>query len=301
MDLKQLERFVIVAEMGNIGLAAARLGLSQPALTRSLHMLEETVGGALFDRLPRGVRLTAVGQALLPQARLVLADRARLAATIAAFKGLSGGSVVFGASPNLVETLGMDAVLAFARQHPRVGVTIHVGAFAELARGLREGDLDLALSTVGSETVPPELTFEPLFEQMMSIVARGGHPLAGADMVTFAELSTRDWIVTNGAAAIAGLNRTFEAHGATPPFFAIRCQSLNLQKKLLLGGDYLAIMDQAFIRAELETGAIRVLKTQSEGVLLRSGLLYRAEDARTPAANALARCVRGGMAQKPKR
>ena len=294
MDLKQLERFVVTAEEKAIGAASVRLNVSQPALTRSLHMLEDIVGRPLFERLPRGVRLTALGQALLPQAKLILNDRARFSATVNEFKGLAGGEVAFGLSPNLVETLGQEAVLRFAHRYPKVSLTIHTAAFTDLVGMLQDGELDFALSTVGSEAVPPDLTFEPLFAQMMSIMVGAKHTLASAALISFDELAEESWIVTGGASAIDGLRRTFEAHGAASPFLAIRCQSLALQKQLLLSGRYVAILDQEVVRAEIAAGSVTVLRTKNEGVLLRSGLLFRREQARTPAAKALAQQVREG-------
>jgi LysR family transcriptional regulator of abg operon len=294
MDLKQLERFVITAEEESVGAAAVRLSLSQPALTRSLHMLEELVGGSVFDRLPRGVRLTALGRALLPHAKLILNDRERFCAIADAFNGLVGGALAFAVTPNLEETLGLEAILQFARQHPNISLTVHTTSFADLVGMLQDGRIDLALSTVGSETVPPGVTFEPLFEQMLSIVVGARHALAEADPVSFEALAKESWVVANGASAIEGLRRTFAAHGAPQPFLGVRCQSLTLQKRLLLSGQYVAILDQEVVRDEIETGKVKVLRAGNEGVLLRSGLLYRSDDVRIPAANALAQKVRDG-------
>lgn len=69
MDLDRLAQFSAVARRGSIGQAAIELGLTQPALTRSLQRLEAEVGGRLFDRSPRGVVLTGYGETLLPYAQ----------------------------------------------------------------------------------------------------------------------------------------------------------------------------------------------------------------------------------------
>lgn len=73
MSVEQLNSFVVVAEEGALVRAARRLHVSQPPLTRRIQALEDELGATLFERLPRGVRLTPAGEALLPRARAVLA------------------------------------------------------------------------------------------------------------------------------------------------------------------------------------------------------------------------------------
>ena len=72
MSVEQLQSFVVVAEEGAIVRAARRLHLSQPPLSRRIQQLEDELGAELFERLPRGVRLTPAGQHLLPYARAAL-------------------------------------------------------------------------------------------------------------------------------------------------------------------------------------------------------------------------------------
>lgn len=79
MSFEELASFVVVAEEGAIVRAALRLHITQPPLTRRIQQLEDELGTPLFERLPRGVRLTPAGERLLPRARAILAavDEAR--------------------------------------------------------------------------------------------------------------------------------------------------------------------------------------------------------------------------------
>src|SRR5437764_8083327 len=85
MNLRQLEYFMTIAEEGSITRAAERLFVSQPSLSQQVLALEQELGGELLERLPRGVRLTAAGQELLPEARATIrhARRARRSARMA--------------------------------------------------------------------------------------------------------------------------------------------------------------------------------------------------------------------------
>jgi DNA-binding transcriptional LysR family regulator len=83
MDLSQLERFLVVAETGNLRRAAVRLHLSQPALTQSIRSLEQALGATLFERGTRGVTLTSCGDALVPRA----ADPQRALQNVAGHRG----------------------------------------------------------------------------------------------------------------------------------------------------------------------------------------------------------------------
>lgn len=143
LDLDQVRAFLTVAEAGTMTRAAARLGRSQSAVTLQVAKLERTLGGALFARSARGVRLTPAGERFVGQARRLM----RLNEEILA--GLTDseieGEVRLGA-PEDFATLHLPAILAaFGRAYPRVGLQVTCDLTVKLVEAVRTGELDLAL------------------------------------------------------------------------------------------------------------------------------------------------------------
>jgi len=178
MELRHLRYFVAVAEEGHITRAAARLGLQQPPLSQQIHALEAELGAKLFTRVPRGVVLTPAGEALLPEARLILeAARAAAASVALAAKGqreqlrlgATTSAILHPAVPEILRTLTMDA--------PEVALTLREGNAAELTEMLAAGTIQAAFLRA-PVAWPPGVRFIELMSQEMLVVLPADHPLA---------------------------------------------------------------------------------------------------------------------------
>jgi len=167
IELRQIRYFVAVAEEGNIGAAAVKLGISQPPVTRQIHKLEKEVGGNLFVRTPRGVELTEAGKTFLGEAKRILANidraftrsRATLAGRIGELDVGFKGSVIYSTLPKILRHFREESPLttiSLARLHKQEQIDalrnghLHIG----FARYFPD-EPDLALRQVGLE--PPAL------------------------------------------------------------------------------------------------------------------------------------------------
>src|SRR5918911_4182703 len=122
MELRHLRYFVAVAEGLHFGRAAERLHIAQPPLSRQIRDLERELGTALFERVPRGVALTAAGRAFLPEARLTLAQAERAQRTAQRAAGGEIGRIRVGFSEAATYSAVLPDVLAFFRLHlPNIG------------------------------------------------------------------------------------------------------------------------------------------------------------------------------------
>ncbi|WP_194919195.1 LysR family transcriptional regulator [Catenulispora rubra] len=195
MDTALLEVFLEVARRESFTAAAGSLGYTQSAISRQIAALESSVGTPLFDRLPRGVRLTEEGRALVPHATAVVGRLRAAVADVRAVRTLGGGGLRLGAIPTADMALIPGAIARFRQAHPAVVVTHTEGLTRGLVVDVREGDLDLAV--IG--TAHPEPAFEgvhlrKLMDDALSVALPLGHRLADRDLLSLSDLEGENWI-----------------------------------------------------------------------------------------------------------
>ncbi|MEV7602304.1 LysR family transcriptional regulator [Kitasatospora sp. NPDC089797] len=237
MELRQLQYFVTVAHQGNFTRAAELLHLSQPGVSAQIRRLERELGHQLLDRSGRTVRLTRVGEAVLPHARAALAaaEAARRAAR--EFDGLRRGRVrlgmVAGAAltppPALGTFPGLATTLAaFRQEHPGIDFALAEDSTARLIGALREGRLDLGViglpAAAGGRadddgwTTLSGLALHPVLEVPLVALCPAGHPLAAGDgPLPTAALTGHDLVSTPpGTGLRTALECALAGTGAAP-------------------------------------------------------------------------------------
>jgi DNA-binding transcriptional LysR family regulator len=176
MELRDLEYFAVVAEHGNLRRAAEALDLSQPALSKSLRRLEQTVGTKVVKRTPKGVELTAVGSAMLQHARRLQLSRDDIAREVADLSQGRAGYLRVGVGTGVIDQPVSIACSMALKDSPAAQIKVSVASNADLLRTLRDGDLDLAVS--GIPASPPEdLVQEQLQSDKYVVFASADHPL----------------------------------------------------------------------------------------------------------------------------
>ena len=189
----EVEQLLAVAEEGRIVAAAERLAMTQPALTRAVAKLERRAGGALFERLPTGVRLTALGTAAVERARRLAREFAETDEHIAEAVAGRGARLRVSAAPLWMRAIVAPAALRFQRECPGVGLTLRSAAFAEGVRLLADGAGDLHCGGIDDgRALPAFLRRESLLRVTAGIVARRDHPLQSA-RPTPADLVRHPW------------------------------------------------------------------------------------------------------------
>ncbi|MFF9340655.1 LysR family transcriptional regulator [Streptomyces sp. NPDC014773] len=190
------EAFLAVARTGSFTSAARSLGYTQSAVSRQVRSLEEEWGAELFERLPRGVRLTEAGRVLLPHAEAVRNRLAAARAELAALRTLNGGLLRLGAFSSASAALVPRAQAAFRKRHPGVVVTRVEGPSVKHLGLVAAGEEDLAVVTPAQGTPPPPgVTLHHLLDEPVLVALEHRHPYAGRRDVRLAELADEEWIV----------------------------------------------------------------------------------------------------------
>ncbi|MGW0878181.1 LysR family transcriptional regulator [Streptomyces sp. NPDC002671] len=192
MSLRQMEYFVTVVHEASFTRAADALHVTQPALSHQIKALEKSVGGALLERLPRGVRLTPMGRAFLPHAELAVRSAAQARRAARASAGAEGGELHVAALHSIAVGAMPDVFARWQATHPQVLLRLHEYATTEALEDAVEcGTADLA---VGPEPADPPGTVVPIGEEEVVLVVPFDDRLAGRTTVTLPELADRSWI-----------------------------------------------------------------------------------------------------------
>ncbi|PZT72265.1 MULTISPECIES: LysR family transcriptional regulator [unclassified Streptomyces] len=216
MELQQLRYVIAVAETNSFTRAAERCLVVQSALSHQIARLERELGGRLFERTTRRVRLTPAGEAFLPAARQCLEAAERAAAEVAAAVGEVRGRLAVGLIPTVTAVDIPAALRDFRRRHPQVRVSLRVGASDELAEQVREGTLDVAFLGLPATARPSGVGRHELSRERLVAVVAPDHALAGAPSVDLRRLSREVFAdFPAGTAGRAQTDLAFTAAGLT--------------------------------------------------------------------------------------
>ena len=235
MTLRQLEYLVTVVDEGSFGRAALALYVSQPTLSSQVRALEAEIGGPLLERLPRGVRPTPTGEAMLPAARAALAAAGRARRAARMVLGLEAGELEV-ATVGTVALGLLPAVLRRWRTRHR-GPVVRVREHRDgpsLAEAVAHGGADLGIGPRPAGWSGP---LESLGWEEFVVILPPGDPLREADdPVALAQLSDRDWVLFEREHALARVVEELCAGAGFTPRAAVRTAQIAAAPALALAG-----------------------------------------------------------------
>src|SRR3954447_21105999 len=184
-ELVDLRAFIAVADLGSFHRAAKALNLSQPALSRRIQKLEESLGAPLLERSTRHVALTMVGRDFIPKVRRFLDEFETSVLSIRDLGARSGGLVSIASVPTAVFYFLPRAISRFSAAYPRIRI-LDISANEGL-EAVARGEADFGINFIGASH--PEIDFIPLAEDRFVLACRHDHPLAGRNQVTWKDLA----------------------------------------------------------------------------------------------------------------
>ncbi len=180
-----LKYFCAVARAGSIRKASEELHVATSALSRQIQKLEEELGTQLFERLPKGLRLTRAGEEVLRHADSTLLEFDLLKSEIAALRGIQSGQVRIVSLDSLLVKFLPEQILAFHKAHPGVEFRVQSGAHGRVTTMVAEGDADLGITFNISHPDDTKIVHDVAMP-LMAMVSKS-HPLASKSSVTLSE------------------------------------------------------------------------------------------------------------------
>ena len=257
MNYNHLMIFLAVAEEGSVSRGAERLCISQPAVSKQLGLLEASLRASLFERLPRGVRLTEAGSLLLGYARRLSALEHEAERMMAELHGLARGTLTVGASLTVGAYLLPETLAEYGRRYPGIALTLEIANTEVIQQMLREGRLDIALTEGFAED--PELDVAVFAEDELAAIAPPGHPLLAGSPVTAEQFCRQPLILREpGSGTRAVFERALAERGLTAtPLMSLG--STEAIKRAVAAGAGLAVVSRLALALELETGRLALL------------------------------------------
>ncbi|SAK78442.1 LysR family transcriptional regulator [Caballeronia ptereochthonis] len=293
LNTRRLQLFSALARHRHMPSAAQTLGLSQPAVSSAIRIMETGAGMQLFYRSPRGLLLTSEGETFVLHVRRALNELRHIPDDLAALRGTIQGYVTVGALP-LGRTLILPGAIArVAAQYPGVRVVTDESSYETLVAGLRAGDIDFVLGALRQNDASSGLANERLMSEDIVVIARRGHPLAGVSGLSLKELTSAQWVLPRSHAPARGMfEAQFKRWKLKPPMPTVETADLAVIRGLLMHTDMLAAVSAQQLHYECESGQLTVLDIAMQNTRREIGLTLRAGGTPSPAARAMIDAIR---------
>jgi DNA-binding transcriptional LysR family regulator len=269
LEVRRMRHVIALAEHGSFARAATALGLSQPALSRSVQSVEREVGSNLFARTASGVEPTDAGRVFVARVRQIVELTEDLDRDIVSERGLQSGLVNVGAGPFPAQSVIADALGRFVADYPRIVVRMMMRDWDELTRRLRAREIEFFVAEFSTLIGEGDLDVEPLDTHPTYIFGRKGHPISGRIPIGLADgfaypFASLTRIPPRSLEPIRAMQRRWpESTAAQRVFPALEFNSLDAVRKIVLGSDALMVAPLACVADELERGRLVVLGQES--------------------------------------
>lgn len=194
IDLKKLRHVIEVERSQGITRAAKNLMITQSALTRSLADTEAELGVELFQRLPRGVRVTEAGRHFVGRARRILGEVDDLLDQTSQFRNLKSGTIEIGFSPGAFQKFFAPMLVKFAADHPGIRMSFFNDSAENHVPKLLSGEMDLIIGSARQFARWQELEIAPLKDLYCKILVRKDHPLTKLKNLKRSDMVKYPWI-----------------------------------------------------------------------------------------------------------
>lgn len=260
MNFKRLRYAIALAEELNFARAAERVHLSQPALSRSIQALEQSLGLQLFDRDNRNVSLTRVGAVFIEQARRLQLQLRNMERDMGMIRDGEVGRVAFGIGSLPSADLLPQLVPALRQSRPGLSLAISSNNWRILLNQLRAEEIEFFVADTRSLGAEHDLVITPLCRQYAQLYCRPGHPLLASPGWRREDLLSYGFAAALLPAALsAQLHAALQLAPDAPLPMALECDNIAILKHLVCSDDAVLLSTTCSVAAELATGQLRPL------------------------------------------
>lgn len=254
MDLRQLNTFMQVAELGSLSKASDRLRIAQPALSRQIRLLEEELKVPLFTRHGRGMVLTHTGELLRARIGGILRQIEETRADLMVEAGAVRGQVILGVPPTVGDVLATRLVERFAQLHPEVRLRVVTAFSGYLLEWLHAGEIDIAV-VYGAEQAA-NIRFVPLLVESLYFVTAVEEAQGPHHAIPFDEMAARRLILPSPQHGLRILVEKAAQRRGVSLNIPVEADALQVLKGLVgrrLGG---TILPMAAVHQEVAAGLL---------------------------------------------
>lgn len=267
LKLKDLHMLEALARLGSMARAAEDLAISQPAISKAMADLEQSLGVSLLDRNARGVALTDCGRVLVRRSRTVFDEIRQGLVEIEHLSDPTTGEVRIGTGEAM--TAFVSAIVDRAsHQYPKILYNVLVNDVTSLIRGLRDRELDLVIARWPPSKPERDLVADVLFRDRLLVMAGINHPLAKRRApLSLADLASERWALPPHDSFFGAMVvQAFRAEGLELPAAILTSISVQMRLNLLESGRFLTIHPNSLLQHPGNRGRFRALHVKLKDV-----------------------------------
>jgi DNA-binding transcriptional LysR family regulator len=259
LKLKDLDVFMAVTALGGMGKASERLNLSQPAISKAIADLEQTLGVRLLDRSRHGVEPTVYGAALIKRSTVIFDELRQGVGDIDFIADPTAGELRLGAVEGVAHGIVAPLLHSMSQKHPNMRFSVEVAGTVRLCAELANRNIEFAIAKTSGD-VPEDQSRETLFEDPLVVATAASNPLTRKRKLSLADLIDEPWVLEPADTFFGEMcARAFSGAGLSQPKAAVVTNSRNLQNALLDTGHFLSLQAAFVLRLPRRNPALRVL------------------------------------------
>lgn len=292
MDLRHLEIFAKVAELGSFSKAAEALFLTQPTVSEHIRGLEQYLGVRLLDRLGRGAAPTKAGQLLLGYARRILELHREARQALEQFQGRMGGELVVGASTIPGEYVLPAVIGRFKEKYPDVQISLLIGDTQRVVDWVQDGRVEVGVA--GARIPRRALEYREWMPDELVVVVSSGHPWHARKTVTLNEVRAEPLVVRErGSGSRAALERALAEVGLNLGAFKVVGEMGSTQaiKQAVKVGVGISLISKRAVAEECQHGILHCVTVKDLRFRRAFYLVTNTARTRSPLAEAFLRFV----------